>query len=67
METASGAFDFIYGHWRVHNRKLRDVADPNCEEWAADPDVPVWRQLFSFDRGASWSLNWIMTLTRETS
>ena len=29
----SQAFDFIYGHWRVHNRKLRNVADPACEEW----------------------------------
>ena len=35
-------------------------------EWTADPDLPVWRQLFSFDRGASWNLNWVMTLTRET-
>ena len=33
--TADGshAFDFIYGRWRVHNRKLRDVTDPTCEEW----------------------------------
>src|SRR5450755_886114 len=29
----SRAFDFIYGHWRVRNRKLRDVADPACEQW----------------------------------
>jgi hypothetical protein len=33
MEPGSRAFDFIYGRWRVHNRKLRDVTDPNCEEW----------------------------------
>ena len=26
-------FDFIFGHWRVHNRKLADVADPDCTEW----------------------------------
>ncbi|MCP2336045.1 hypothetical protein [Actinomadura rupiterrae] len=26
-------FDFIYGRWRVHNRKLVDVTDPSCEEW----------------------------------
>ena len=27
------AFDFIYGRWRVHNRKLRDVTDPSGDEW----------------------------------
>jgi hypothetical protein len=27
------AFDFIFGTWIVHNRKLRDVTDPECEEW----------------------------------
>ena len=27
------AFDFIHGRWTVHNRKLRDVADPACDEW----------------------------------
>jgi hypothetical protein len=26
-------FDFIYGRWRVHNRRLRDNTDPNCAEW----------------------------------
>jgi hypothetical protein len=29
----SRAFDFIYGLWTVHNRKLRNVTDPTCEEW----------------------------------
>ena len=29
----SRAFDFVYGHWRVHNRKLKNVADPMCDEW----------------------------------
>jgi hypothetical protein len=34
MQTfQSQAFDFIYGHWIVHNRQLRNVADPMCEEW----------------------------------
>jgi hypothetical protein len=34
MQTSqSQAFEFIYGHWSVHNRKLRNVADPVCEEW----------------------------------
>lgn len=26
-------FDFVFGHWHVHNRKLADVTDPACEEW----------------------------------
>ena len=26
-------FDFIYGRWQVHNRKLRDQTDPACDEW----------------------------------
>jgi hypothetical protein len=28
-----GDFDFIFGRWRVHNRKLVDVADPACTDW----------------------------------
>jgi hypothetical protein len=27
-------FDFIFGRWRVHNRKLADVTDPACDDWA---------------------------------
>jgi hypothetical protein len=26
-------FDFVFGRWTVHNRKLRAVTDPDCEEW----------------------------------
>jgi hypothetical protein len=26
-------FDFIFGDWTIHNRKLRDIADPDCDEW----------------------------------
>lgn len=31
--TGSHEFDFIYGHWTVHNKKLRDVTDPDCTDW----------------------------------
>jgi hypothetical protein len=27
-------FDFIFGRWRVRNRKLADVTDPACDDWA---------------------------------
>jgi hypothetical protein len=27
------AFEFVYGDWRIHNTKLRNVADPSCAEW----------------------------------
>jgi hypothetical protein len=31
--SQSHAFEFIFGKWKVLNRKLRDVSDPTCEEW----------------------------------
>lgn len=31
--SQSRAFDFVYGHWNVHNRKLKNVTDPMCDEW----------------------------------
>jgi hypothetical protein len=32
-EDGHTQFDFIFGRWLVHNRKLIDVADPACEQW----------------------------------
>src|SRR3954452_3400857 len=26
-------FDFLYGDWLIHNRKLVNSADPDCAEW----------------------------------
>jgi hypothetical protein len=54
--AASGPqeFDFIFGHWRVHNRKLRNVADPACEEWvefdAASHAFPILHGTGHIDR-----------------
>jgi hypothetical protein len=33
MNDGRADFDFIFGRWRVRNRKLRDVANPECTEW----------------------------------
>jgi hypothetical protein len=32
-DDGASAFDPLFGHWQVHNRKLADVLDPNCAEW----------------------------------
>ena len=33
MNDGRSDFDFIFGRWQVRNRKLRDVTDPDCNEW----------------------------------
>jgi hypothetical protein len=52
--TQSRAFEFVYGEWIVHNRKLRDVADPECGEWlefSATSDVfPILDGIGHIDR-----------------
>ncbi len=34
MTASARDFDFIFGCWNVRNRKLVDVTDPACKEWA---------------------------------
>lgn len=54
--TSSGArdFDFIYGRWHVHNRKLRDLTDPACDEWvefgATSEAFPILHTFGHIDR-----------------
>src|SRR3954469_5883107 len=54
ITSGAQAFDFIYGDWKVHNRKLRNVTDPTCEEWvefdATSQVHPVLHGLGHIDR-----------------
>lgn len=55
MTSGGGhSFDVIYGRWRVHNRKLRDVTDPACQEWvefdATSEAFPVLHGIGHIDR-----------------
>ena len=47
-------FDFIFGDWTIHNRKLRDVIDRGCEEWVEFASTshaePIFRGLAHIDR-----------------
>lgn len=47
-------FDFLFGRWRVRNRKLADTADPGCTRWvefdAAAEVEPVFGGLAHIDR-----------------
>ncbi|GAB2468533.1 hypothetical protein GCM10027029_34170 [Conyzicola lurida] len=47
-------FDFIFGEWNVHNRKIVDNTDPDCDEWiefdAAAHAEPIFGGVGHFDR-----------------
>jgi hypothetical protein len=51
---AANDFDFVFGTWHVHNRKLRDVLDPACDDWVEFPAraraEPVFDGLAHVDR-----------------
>jgi hypothetical protein len=53
-QNQAAAFEFIYGQWKVRNRKLRNVADPECDEWVefdARSDVfPILEGIGHVDR-----------------
>ena len=38
-------FEFLYGTWRIHNRRLTDALDPDCTEWTEFEAVCVARPL----------------------
>ena len=46
-------FDFFFGRWRIHSRKLADVLDRNCTEWVEFEAVgemrPILDGLGNFD------------------
>jgi hypothetical protein len=54
--TTSGAhaFDFLHGSWTFRLRKLRDAADPDCDEWiesnATGEAFPILNGLGNIDR-----------------
>ncbi len=49
-----GDFDFIFGRWHVRNRKLVNVADPDCADWVEFDAVaqaePIFDGLGHVDR-----------------
>jgi hypothetical protein len=37
MSRAGSDFDFVYGDWRIDNRRLTDPLDPACTDWVRFP------------------------------
>jgi hypothetical protein len=52
--TGVHSFDFLFGSWNVHNRKLVDHTDPKCDHWvefeATSEVVPVLEGSGNIDR-----------------
>ena len=44
--TDSTDFDFFHGKWRLDQRKLRDVMDPDCTEWVEFTATAEVRPIF---------------------
>jgi hypothetical protein len=59
-DTGAHDFDFIHGSWTVHNGKLRDGADPACEEWVEPPFEGMTLRLFD-PAEQTWSIFWSST------
>src|SRR5688572_24494376 len=54
QQSTQHDFDFIFGEWQIHNRKLRDATDPDCDEWiefeATGHAEPIFGGLGHIDR-----------------
>jgi hypothetical protein len=61
-------FDFLFGAWRVRNRRLVEFQDRHIFNrfiWTMHgPDSCRWEPAYSVDGGRSWETNWTMEFTR---
>jgi len=39
-------FDFIFGDWTIYNRKLREMTNPDCDEWVEFATTSHAEQIF---------------------
>lgn len=44
-DDGRGDFEFLYGSWRIHNRRLVDPLDPGCTDWVEFDAVSIARPL----------------------
>jgi hypothetical protein len=54
VDDGRSDFDFVFGEWAVHNRKLLDALDPGCTQWVEFDSVakaePIMDGLGNVDR-----------------